>query len=171
MPSIVRMYCPCCGVLTRGRQFSEQPAGYGICEKCADDVSAKLSAEEMRRLYGIARYHYRIRDARRASKSFQEYHRNPEWNYYLFLRAVYGMEAMAAWKEVKRWMRTQIPARRLRCCVCAGEAYGRQWHNRDTGYGVCEPCVDFVGERESPEEIRSLYGIKGYHYAVPRAPE
>ena len=32
--------------------------------------------------------------------------------------------------------------RRLTCCCC-GEHAGtfEQWHNRDTGWGVCRPCA------------------------------
>lgn len=52
------------------------------------------------------------------------------------------------------------------CSCCGGEA-GRweQWYNRDTGYGMCAKCIDFVRERgESEDEIRNLYGVHGIHW-------
>ena len=33
----------------------------------------------------------------------------------------------------------------LICCCCNGETYGRQWYNRDTGYGLCSRCADLRG--------------------------
>jgi hypothetical protein len=60
------------------------------------------------------------------------------------------------------------PVRRLYCAVCGGVTRGRQWHNRDTGYGVCLTCVEWVRSRgkTTEEEIRSYYGEKGVHYGV-----
>jgi len=57
--------------------------------------------------------------------------------------------------------------RNLTCCCC-GESAGKwaQWFNRDTGYGVCAKCVEWVRSRgESESEIRSNYGIEGVNYA------
>ena len=69
------------------------------------------------------------------------------------------------------------PVRTLTCCVCGASTRGRQWWNRDTGYGVCPPCVQFVrksNERlgltdleDSPER---LYGIQGIHWDVAEVP-
>lgn len=59
---------------------------------------------------------------------------------------------------------------RLTCCCCAAGTVGRQWWNRDTGYGLCETCADWIESRATPpEEMRSLYGIKGTHYAITEA--
>jgi hypothetical protein len=33
------------------------------------------------------------------------------------------------------------PARWLLCSCCGAETRGRQWHNRDTGYGLCVSCI------------------------------
>ena len=56
--------------------------------------------------------------------------------------------------------------RRLECCCC-GEDAGRwvQWHNRDTGYGMCRRCIDRFGPRMGADEIRSNYGVEGVNYA------
>jgi hypothetical protein len=64
------------------------------------------------------------------------------------------------------------PVKQLECCCCGGIAYGRQWHNRDTGYGICSKCIRWFrtdkkknGEPcESEEEIRDYYGIEGRHF-------
>jgi hypothetical protein len=68
--------------------------------------------------------------------------------------------------------------RRLRCACCDESVLGRQWWNRDLGYGVCLRCADAntaeYGEG-SPEETRAnpysdtthaLYGVRGYHFAT-----
>ena len=56
----------------------------------------------------------------------------------------------------------------LYCCVC-GEQAGRfkQWWNRDTGYGVCRKCIDWmIATRRTPaDEIRQNYGVEGENYA------
>lgn len=61
------------------------------------------------------------------------------------------------------------PVRRLTCCIC-GEYAGRweQHWNRDTGWGVCAPCVK--AQRVHPrhpmteEEIEDLYGKEGVNW-------
>ena len=63
--------------------------------------------------------------------------------------------------------------RRLECCCCGGDA-GRwqQWHNRDTGYGVCAKCVDWIKtrpllrevDRPDDAEILRLYGQEGVNW-------
>jgi len=58
------------------------------------------------------------------------------------------------------------PLRRLTCSVCGSDA-GRfqQWSNRDTGYGICAPCVDWLkGRGTSAEELQRNYGTAGVHY-------
>jgi len=54
------------------------------------------------------------------------------------------------------------------CCCCGEATRGRQWHNRDTGFGICPRCVDWILARgkEQPEEILANYGVRGVHYAV-----
>ncbi len=66
------------------------------------------------------------------------------------------------------------PVRTLRCSCCDGRARGRQWHNRDIGYGMCVDCVDWIRKRhaedpkrgENEDEIRRLYGVEGVHWNV-----
>jgi hypothetical protein len=58
------------------------------------------------------------------------------------------------------------------CCCCgsyAGE-FEQHW-NRDTGYGLCERCIDYCARGYgglSREEFERGYGKPGIHYA--RAP-
>lgn len=59
--------------------------------------------------------------------------------------------------------------RQMECSCCGGDA-GRfvQWHNRDTGYGVCARCIAWIAVRgETAEEIERLYGRAGVHYEAP----
>jgi len=57
-------------------------------------------------------------------------------------------------------------AKYMKCCVCGSPAGKFEQHyNRDTGYGVCRKCVDWVISRGmSAEEVKSLYGTEGIHY-------
>lgn len=62
--------------------------------------------------------------------------------------------------------------RPMTCCVC-GESAGRwqQHHNRDTGYGLCRKCADWLVDPVkrgkhfyTPMEMADLYGMPGIHY-------
>lgn len=54
------------------------------------------------------------------------------------------------------------------CCCCSGDAgKWKQWHNRDTGYGMCSKCIAWVRERGASEaEIRDLYGVENVNWGV-----
>lgn len=56
------------------------------------------------------------------------------------------------------------PIRTLRCACCGESCKGRQWHNRDTGCGLCPACIEYTSERETADEHRSCYGVRGVHY-------
>lgn len=57
------------------------------------------------------------------------------------------------------------PVVSLTCCCCGKSTQGRQWYNRDKGYGLCANCAEWIKSRgTSAEEMQSLYGIKGTHY-------
>lgn len=58
------------------------------------------------------------------------------------------------------------PVISVRCACCGSETKGRQWHNRDAGYGVCLQCITVLSETEKPETLRDWYGIAGVHYRV-----
>ena len=59
------------------------------------------------------------------------------------------------------------PIRNLQCCCCGALMRGRQWWNRDAGYGMCITCIRFVRSRGmSEEEIQSNYGLEGIHWGV-----
>lgn len=61
-----------------------------------------------------------------------------------------------------------MKTRPLACCVCGSYAGKWQQHwNRDTGFGVCAPCVAWVRRRgTSEEEIRDLYGKEGVNWGA-----
>lgn len=46
---------------------------------------------------------------------------------------------------------------------------GRQWWNRDIGYGLCESCAETIPKRHPDEDMPRLYGVRGYHYALGEA--
>lgn len=60
------------------------------------------------------------------------------------------------------------PVVNLTCAVCGNGTRGRQWYNRDTGYGLCPRCAEWLRSRknETPASIRECYGIQGVHYEV-----
>ena len=59
------------------------------------------------------------------------------------------------------------PIRTLQCCCCGEPTKGRQWWNRDTGYGVCQSCITYARRKGYTEdEIRSLYGVEGIHHSL-----
>lgn len=63
-------------------------------------------------------------------------------------------------------MNTSTKIRTLRCCCCGAITRGRQWHNRDTGYGLCPDCIDFCHRNTTDDEFRSNYGDRGVHYDI-----
>lgn len=56
----------------------------------------------------------------------------------------------------------------MSCPCCGAYTRGRQWHNRDTGYGLCVACIPFCMEQAERhgESMGDLYGIRGVHYDV-----
>jgi len=56
------------------------------------------------------------------------------------------------------------PVITLVCCCCHAPARGRQWHNRDTGYGLCAKCAQWIATRETPETMLSNYGHPNINY-------
>ncbi len=58
--------------------------------------------------------------------------------------------------------------RRLSCACCGAVTRGRQWHNQDTGYGLCSTCADWITARHmQPEELERTYGKRGIHFDLP----
>jgi len=56
------------------------------------------------------------------------------------------------------------PIRRLTCCCCGASTIGRQWWNRDTGFGLCADCIPFVHNAQTAADMVSSYGEHGIHY-------
>jgi hypothetical protein len=53
----------------------------------------------------------------------------------------------------------------LTCCCCGSGLKGRQWWNRDTGFGLCNGCIAFVGIKDG-EDYADSYGHRGIHWGV-----
>lgn len=56
--------------------------------------------------------------------------------------------------------------KRMICACCGNGCLGRQWWNRDTGYGLCKRCIPFILEREGEEELKLGYGVRGIHFDI-----
>uniref|UniRef100_A0A6M3L8A2 Uncharacterized protein n=1 Tax=viral metagenome TaxID=1070528 RepID=A0A6M3L8A2_9ZZZZ len=55
----------------------------------------------------------------------------------------------------------------LVCCCCGSLTKGRQWYNRDIGYGLCDRCAGWLeGKGTTAEEMTSCYGERGVHYCI-----
>lgn len=72
---------------------------------------------------------------------------------------------------------TELPPVRSLTCSCCGESTkGRQWHNRDIGYGLCKRCAEviptnprFHDRHEYPtvaDQMKSYYGLPGIYYNI-----
>ena len=53
----------------------------------------------------------------------------------------------------------------LKCSCCGGNTIGRQWHNRDKGWGLCSGCVGrcLKGCGNDNDEFEQLYGTRGVY--------
>jgi predicted amidophosphoribosyltransferase len=62
----------------------------------------------------------------------------------------------------------EIGTTNLTCSSCGERTTGKQWHNRDTGYGLCPKCVKTIKARSdySDEQMKSDYGVEGINYNV-----
>lgn len=58
----------------------------------------------------------------------------------------------------------------LTCSCCHALTTGRQWHNQDDGFGLCDKCADWIATREMPEYVKRTYGAIGIHYKVSGEP-
>ena len=52
----------------------------------------------------------------------------------------------------------------LECCCCGRGTKGRQWWNRDKGYGLCPSCAEQKKGYETKEQMEFSYGYEGVHY-------
>jgi hypothetical protein len=54
----------------------------------------------------------------------------------------------------------------LICCCCGERTIGKQWWNRDKGYGVCKECGEREEKRAGIEEAQRSFGVKGKNWAI-----
>jgi hypothetical protein len=85
------------------------------------------------------------------------------------MRLVRGAAVFGAPGKQEFAVMVRQPIRHLLCSCCGGVTRGRQWSNRDDGYGLCVFCIDFCSRNETPERFQSLYGVRGVHFDVPVA--
>lgn len=52
----------------------------------------------------------------------------------------------------------------LICSCCGSKTRGRQWYNRDTGYGTCDSCIKWLENRG--EDVQNIAGIAGIHHSL-----
>lgn len=64
---VVGLRCACCGERTKGRQWHNQDAGYGLCGKCGDWIATRrpfgrdpISSDEMASTYGVRGVHWGV---------------------------------------------------------------------------------------------------------------
>lgn len=66
---------------------------------------------------------------------------------------------------------------RLKCACCGGDAgHWVQWPNRDKGYGVCVPCVNWMlrphADTTDPGALRTMiescYGKRGTNWGTEK---
>jgi hypothetical protein len=59
----------------------------------------------------------------------------------------------------------------LICACCGSSAPARhQWHNRDTGYGVCRKCFEAAVVKDGIEQAIHCYGAPGIHHSTELLP-
>lgn len=61
---IRRLYCTCCGAVIRGRQFHNQDTGHGMGACCIDFASRNMSADDVRRTWGVRGVHFDLTETR-----------------------------------------------------------------------------------------------------------
>ncbi|MBB76608.1 MAG: hypothetical protein CMJ75_19045 [Planctomycetaceae bacterium] len=89
-------------------------------------------------------------------------------NYAGLLDIVGDRLLIADGRERGRMMGSPKPVPLL-CTCCGARMIGRQFHNQDTGFGLCNDCVDYCAERStSSEQFQQTYGLRGVHYEVPQ---
>lgn len=61
------------------------------------------------------------------------------------------------------------PIKWLECCCCGQALQGRDWWNRDAGYGLCDDCVELCcGGPVTLGQEYSSYGVAGVHFLIPQ---
>jgi hypothetical protein len=61
---------------------------------------------------------------------------------------------------------SSIKPRGLTCACCGEYTKGRQWWNRDTGYGVCPSCYQDEVKRNGSIVAIDCYGKPGVHHSL-----
>ncbi len=80
---------------------------------------------------------------------------------------LYVFPAECIYDDVYRLKEFSIsPIKNLVCSCCGEYIRGRQWHNRDTGYGLGSCCVDYCRRNTSEAEFVQTYGVDGFHFNV-----
>lgn len=54
----------------------------------------------------------------------------------------------------------------LICNCCGKYTKGKQWWNRDKGYGICTPCGEEQAARDGLESVELSNGKKGINWGI-----
>ena len=85
------------------------------------------------------------------------------------LRAA-GQAILRGWPVRKHMLDLLTQVKNLTCACCGNYHKGRQWSNRDDGYGLCNDCIDdCVTNPNDWLEAGCAYGIPGVHYDIDGA--
>ncbi len=70
-------------------------------------------------------------------------------------------------KDLGKSLSLPLPKVSYKVCSCCGAAtQGRQWPNRDKGFGLCLECVPFTARGYTASEHASIYGYRGIHFDI-----
>ena len=58
------------------------------------------------------------------------------------------------------------PIVRLICSCCTEQTTGRQWYNRDKGFGLCPSCAERIALRQTPAQMLQNYGHPNVNYFI-----
>lgn len=85
------------------------------------------------------------------------------------LRAM-GQALLRGWSVREQMLKLLPPVMGLTCACCGNYHKGRQWFNRDDGYGLCNNCIDdCVTDPLDWLEPGCSYGVPGIHYDIDGA--
>ncbi|MPQ56255.1 hypothetical protein [Duganella sp. FT27W] len=79
----------------------------------------------------------------------------------------FGQAMLRGWATQPSVDLAMAKVQQLTCACCGSYHKGRQWWNRDDGYGLCNDCIDdCVTDPMDFLEAGASYGVPGYHYDI-----
>lgn len=79
----------------------------------------------------------------------------------------FGQAVLRGWATRPNIDLAMGKVQQLTCACCGNYHKGRQWWNRDDGYGLCNNCIDdCITDPLDFLEAGANYGVPGYHYDI-----